>query len=164
MALDEKRLGAGGSVLCTESILGVARTLTHAHVRRGGSGRLAGINGLHSRRDCRDTLESIVLMGFLSGTPALICIQPCAAHPRNSFLGKGIMIPPPSPRAFCSGGHADVFTEIVSRRKTVETVVRHTLRVCWSNSTTSLESGSNIFKYVFADFFKYCVDWPFCRT
>lgn len=30
-------------------------------------------------------------MGFLSGTPALICIQPRVAHPRNSFLGKCIM-------------------------------------------------------------------------
>lgn len=90
-----RKAWAGGSVLCTKSILRVTRYAhTRTHVRRDGSaGRLAGINGPHSRRDCRDTLKSIVLMGFLSGTPALICIQPCAAHPRNSFLGKGIMTP-----------------------------------------------------------------------
>lgn len=94
---------------------------THIHIRLGGSGRLAGINELHSR----DTLKSIVLMGFLSGTPALIYIQPYAAHPRNSFLEKGIMTPP---RVFYGSGHGSYrhFTKIVSRRKTVETVVSHT--------------------------------------
>jgi len=66
------------------------RTHTHTHIYDAGS---VGINGLQSRRDCQGTLKSIVLMGFLSGTPVLICIQPYAAHPRNSFLGKGIMTP-----------------------------------------------------------------------
>lgn len=65
-----------------------ARAHTHTYVARvawSASSGLLGIAGFYLS-------ASIVLMGFLSGTPALICIQPCAAHPRNSFLGKCIMI------------------------------------------------------------------------
>lgn len=64
------------------------RAHTHTYVARvawSASSGLLGIAGFYLS-------ASIVLMGFLSGTPALICIQPCAAHPRNSFLGKCIMI------------------------------------------------------------------------
>lgn len=64
-----------------------SRTYTHTHTRaRSGSGRLAGINGLHSRRDCRDTLKSIVLMGFLSGPP-LSAFNP--ARPTHEILSSG---------------------------------------------------------------------------
>lgn len=64
-------------------------------------GRLVGINARRadfsislSLVGIAGILESIVLMGLLSSTAGLICIQPRAAHPRNSFYEEGIMTPP----------------------------------------------------------------------
>lgn len=74
----------------------------HAHARTSAGssssvGRYRAWWAFLSSAEPDHTREPIVLMGFLSGTPALICIQPCAAHPRNSFLEESIMIPPPPP-------------------------------------------------------------------
>ena len=157
------RKGLGGRICFIYEKYPWRCTHAHTHARArihgggDGSGRLAGINGLDSRRDCWDTLESIVLMGFLSGTPALICIQPCAAHPRNSFLGKGIMTPLERSMVVVIRGSWSYrhLTKIVCGRRTIETVVCHSLRVCWSNSV-SLSLSRKQVKHIQICFRQFC--------
>lgn len=128
-------------------ILGMAHTWRHVYVRAhtsasaGSSGRYHG--GRFSRQENRTILEPIVLMGFLSGTPALICIQPHAAHPRNSFLGKDIMTPREHSivMAMVRMAYLRSTKTVRGRRGTIGTKSCHTLRVRWSNNASPLEAG-----------------------
>lgn len=104
-------------------------------------------------------------MGFLSGTPALICIQPCAAHPRNSFLGKCIM-------TRLERSTTVALVRIFLLRKLWEgkerSIYRATpyIRVCWSNNAFLLEARQTHINWIcFPRSIPQCrIDWLLHRA
>lgn len=124
---------------------------THAHTRahmrrRGGSGRLAGINGLHSRSGLPGYSQVDRFNGIFKW-PACPYLHSTLRGPPTKFFSRKKYYDPP--RVFYSGGHGSYrhFIKIVSRRKMVETIVRLTLKGLLVKQHTSLESRPNIFKY-----------------
>lgn len=125
---------AGGSVLCTKNIFGVARTLTCMHrTRTHTRAQWVGSPGRYQRTSFSSGLPGYTQVDRFNGIfkwHARPYLHSTLRGPPTKFFPRERHYDPP--RAF-HGGHSGSyrhFTKIVRRRKTVETVVCHTLRVC----------------------------------